>query len=150
MRFFTAIALMLAAVAGCSRVDQFNVVVRNETTAPLTVVLTKDGPPFEAKWAAPEDLAIGSPSAEEEHGFVVLPPGREAEVAVEGRFDRGTRGVVRVYRGEPDISAMNAIHRTSPDRIDVPLTPGFNSFVIAEADGRLKSVRGAAPTTMPK
>ena len=87
----------------------------------MTIALTKDGPPFERLWAAPEDLAIESPKADEQHGYVVLPPGREADVSVEGKFDRGTRGFLRVYRGEPDISGMIAIGPVSPNRLDVPL-----------------------------
>jgi hypothetical protein len=153
MRFVAAISgivLACVTVTGCTRVDKFDIVVRNETTEPLTVVLTKDGPPFESKWAAPEDLAIESPKADEEHGFVVLPPGREADVSLEGRFDRSSRGVLRVYRGELDISTMNAIRPSSPDRLDVMLQPGLNRLVIADRDGRLKHVQNAGPATTPK
>jgi hypothetical protein len=129
--------MLLGVVAGCSRTDKFDVSVRNETTGPLTLALTKDGPPFERLWAGPEDLAIESPRADEQHGFVVLPPGKDADVSIEGKFDSQTRGYLRVYRGDLAISDMNAIGKSSPNRLDLMLTPGPNRFVIVDADGKL-------------
>ena len=126
---------------GCARTEKFDVSVRNETRTPLTLALTKDGPPFEHVWAGPEDLAIESPRADEQHGFVVLPPGREADVSVQGKFDRGTRGYLRVYRGDLQISDMTAIGPASPNRLDLPLTPGPNRFVIDDTTGRLEAGR---------
>jgi hypothetical protein len=132
-----AVAGISLLLVGCARTDKFDVSVRNDTAGPLTLALTKDGPPFERVWAGPEDLAIESPRADEQHGFVVLPPGKEADVAIEGKFDRGTRGYLRVYRGDLQISDMTAIGPASPNRIDLPLQPGTNRFVIADANGRL-------------
>ena len=126
-----------ATAVGCARAERFDIVVRNDTRDPLTLALTKDGPPFERLWASPEDLAIESPRADEAHGYVVLRPDGEAEVSVEGRFDRGTRGYLRVYRGDLPISDMNAIGPASPNRLDLPLRPGPNRFVIGDAGGRL-------------
>ena len=34
------------ALAGCARTEQFDITVRNDTETPLTIALTKDGPPF--------------------------------------------------------------------------------------------------------
>ena len=140
------ISLACAALPGCARTENFDITVRNDTVAPLTIALTKDGPPFERMWAGPEDLAIESPKADEQHGYVVLPPGREAEVSVAGKFDRGTRGYLRVYRGEPDISGMIAIGPVSPNRLDVPLRPGANRVAIVEENGRLVRQRGVPAT----
>lgn len=128
-------------MVGCTRPDKFDIVVRNDTAGPLTLALTKDGPPFERLWAAPEDLAIESPQAEEQHSYVVLPAGREAEVSVEGRFDAGTRGYLRVYRGEPLIPEMVAMSPASPNRLDLRLRPGPNRFVIGDSAGRLVEKR---------
>ena len=139
-------ALLLAALTGCARTEQFDVSVRNDTRSPLTLALTKDGPPFEPLWASPEDLAIQSPRADEKHGYVVLPPGKEGDVSLQGKFDSGTRGYLRVYRGDLQISEMNAIHATSPNRLDLPLSPGRNVFVIVQSAGRLAEQRdGEAP-----
>ncbi len=147
MRHFLAILACCAGFVGCARTETFNITVRNDTKTPLTLALTKDGPPFERVWASPEDLAVESPKADEQHGYVVLPAGREADVpAVEGRFDGGTRGYLRVYRGDLGISDMNAISGASPNRIDLLLKPGVNRFVIAESAGRLVEARETAAT----
>jgi hypothetical protein len=142
-----AIAALLAAImTGCSRTEKFDVTVRNSTQSSVTLALTKDGPPFEALWASPEDLAIQSPNAEEKHGYVVLPPGKEGDVSVQGKFDKGTRGYLRVYRGDLQVSEMNAIRSDSPNRLDLPLSPGRNVFVIVDSHGRLAEQRdGDAP-----
>lgn len=137
-------------LTGCARTDTFDLSVRNETPGPLTLALTKDGPPFERIWASPEDLAIESPRADEQHGYVVLPPGREADVTVKGKFDSQTRGFLRVYRGQLNLSEMNAIGPASQNRLDLLLRPGVNRFVIVEVAGRLAEageVPGRAATT---
>jgi hypothetical protein len=145
-------ALLAAIVTGCTRTEKFDVTVRNSTQSSLTLALTKDGPPFEAVWASPEDLAIQSPGADEKHGYVVLPPGKEGDVSVEGKFDKGTRGYLRVYRGDLQVSEMNAIRSDSPNRVDLPLSPGRNVFVIVDTHGRLAEHRdgeASAPAPMP-
>jgi hypothetical protein len=149
-----AVGVLLAGiVTGCTRTEKFDVTVRNGTQSSLTLALTKDGPPFEPLWASPEDLAIQSPNAEEKHGYVVLAPGKEGDVSVQGKFDRGTRGYLRVYRGDLQVSEMNAIKSNSPNRLDIILAPGRNVFVIVDARGRLEEQRNgdgegsAAPAT---
>lgn len=139
------IATACLTFAGCARKEAFDIVVRNETRGAITVALTKDGPPFEALWAGPEDLAIASPRADEQHGFAVLEPGQEADVSLEGRFQSGVRGYVRAYRGDLLISDMTAIGPASPNRIDLPLRPGINRIVVGEENGRLVHKRGATP-----
>ena len=138
-----AVALAGLLFTGCARTESFEVFVRNETAEPVTLVLTKSGPPFERLWAAPEDLAIESPDSDERHGYVLLEPDREADVALTGRFDRNSRGYLRVYRGDLQISDMSAIGPVSPNRIDLPLRPGPNTFVVRDAGGRLSA--GEAP-----
>jgi hypothetical protein len=153
MRLVHAMAFVLFAsvsLTGCARTEKFEITVRNDTGGPVTIALTKDGPPFERVWAGPEDLAIESPKADEQHGYLMLPAGKEGEVAVAGKFDRGTRGYVRVYRGDLQISDMIAIGPVSPNRLDVPLRPGANRIVIGQSQGRLTEVRGeSAATTAP-
>jgi hypothetical protein len=129
---------LLIVLAGCSRHEKFDVSVLNHTNGALTLALTKDGPPFERVWASPEDLAIESPKADEKHGYVVLPAGKSADVSVEGTFDSSTHGYLRVYRGDLQISQMNAINGSSPNRLDIQLRPGVNKFVIGDdREGRL-------------
>ena len=131
------IAVVCFAAVGCARKESFDVSVRNGTDGPLTLVLTKDGPPFERLWAAPEDLAIESPRAEEQHSYLVLPANRDADINLEGKFDRGTRGYLRVYRGDLPIPEMVAIGPASPNRLDLRLEPGANRFVIVDSGSRL-------------
>jgi hypothetical protein len=149
-------SVCLVGCGGCARTEKFDVTVRNDTAGPVTIALTKDGPPFERVWASPEDLAIESPKANEQHGYLMLPPGKVADVSVQGKFDGGTNGYVRVYRGDLQISDMIAIGPSSPNRLDVPLRPGANAIVVGEAKGRLAEMRGTeapgaepAPTTVP-
>lgn len=141
--------IALVALSGCARTEAFDIKVRNATAEPVTLVLTKNGPPFEPLWASPEDLAVESPDNDEQHSYAVLAPGQEADVSLKGRFDSGTRGFLRVYRGDLDLSAMAATGSTSPNRLDLRLRPGPNRFVIAEDGGRLWAgdtrARAAAP-----
>jgi len=80
------VTLFLAALTGCTPTQSFDISVHNQTNNPVTLWLTKDGPPFEPLWASPEDLAIQSPGADEKHGYVVLPPGKEGDVSVQGKI----------------------------------------------------------------
>ena len=141
---FTTLAVGLAALAGCARTEAFDIGVRNGTREPVTLVLTKNGPPYERLWAAPEDLAVESPDNDEQHSFVVLAPDRQADVALTGRFDQGSRGFLRVYRGDLDISDLSAIGPASPNRVDLPLRPGVNRFSIVDRGGRLAAARPTA------
>ena len=148
MTFVLGLVAVCSAFGGCSRTETFNILVRNDTRTPVTLTLAKNGPPFERVWASPEDLAVESPAADEEHSYLVLPPGREAEVpTVTGRFSGGTRGFLRVYRGDLDVSDMNAISPASPNRLDLPLKPGTNRFVIAQSGGRLVAAKQDAPAS---
>ena len=153
MRLVHALAFVAFAsvlLVGCSRTEKFDITVRNDTGGPVTIALTKDGPPFEPVWASPEDLAIGSPKADEQHGYLMLPAGKEADVSVQGKFDSGTRGYLRVYRGDLQISDMVAIGPGSPNRLDVPLRPGPNRVVVGQSQGRLAEKRDTGvPSTAP-
>jgi hypothetical protein len=137
----------MCSLVGCARTESFDVTVRNETTVPLTLALTKDGPPFEPLWAAPEDLAIQSPRADEKHSYLVLQPGKQGDVSVTGKFESRTHGYLRAYRGDLQLSDMNAMGPSSPSRLDLPLSPGRNLFVIAESGGRLVEKRDPGPST---
>jgi hypothetical protein len=149
MRFVPRLFLLLlacVAFTGCSRTDTFDIAVRNDTAGPLTLALAKDGPPYEQTWASPEELAIESPRADERHAYLMLEPGKEGYVTLKGKFDRNTRGYLRAYRGDLQISEMNAIGPASTNRLDLLLRPGPNAFVIMDAGGRLTERRDASPS----
>ena len=103
MRFAFSIAFAVFAtllLTGCARTEKFDVSVRNDTSSPLTLALTKDGPPFEHVWAGPEDLAEAAASG-----------GWSAGTRVEERYQatlKGVHGPVRAVRLRADGGAPSA------------------------------------------
>jgi len=128
-RFVTSAAMLL--LVGCGgKVRTFDVSVSNDTTQPITVWLTKDGPPQEKTWRSPEDLAIESPAGARIAG-VTIPPGQSAATGkVKGRFAEGTVAILRVYGGDYTFSELLAVSRGSPNRADVPIYPGVSRFSV--------------------
>jgi len=125
--------LLLFAIMGCSGgTRHFKVSIKNELPRPVTIALTKDGPPFEAPWASPEDVAARRATPDTASGFRVVDPGRTASVNdIVGRFEKGSKAVLRVYSGSMTFREMLD---TAPgsNRVDVILTPGQNQFVVRE------------------
>src|SRR5687768_12016867 len=128
-------ALLLASAFGCSsaRTQTYDIHVTNSTSGPVTISLAKDGPPYEAAWASPEDLAIESPRYRERGGMGVIPPGKTASTEkLTGRFEANAQGYLRVYAGDLTISEMLSKSRGSPGRVDVPLVPGRNDIRVED------------------
>jgi hypothetical protein len=134
-------ALLLALLAvGCSdtKTYSFQVSVKNATNRPLTIWLVKEGPPAEQGWRSPEQLAMSVPGHEERISGKVLPPGKTADTgAIEGKFDPGTYAWLRVYDGPQRLSDILAVSRGNPARVDVPLDPGENRFIVTDQVGRI-------------
>ena len=152
-RTLVVLPLLVASfLVGCSsaRTERFDVTVRNDTPRPLTLALVKDGPPYEAAWATPEDFAIDSSRRREEWAGKAgrlrgLPPGKTAEVAgLTGQFAAGTRAFLRVYNGDLTVSQMLSKAHDSPDRVDVILVPGANDLTVVP-DGSAIKVRADRP-----
>ncbi len=124
---------------GCAtRSETFDVSVKNESAQPVTVWLTKDGPPEEDGWRSPESIAINFVVKDEKIGGVIVPTGKTATTGKrKARLERGTSAVLRVYRGEMRMSELLANGADSPDRADVTLNAGVNRLVVREAQGRL-------------
>ena len=96
-------AALLAASLGCSsaHTQTYDINVTNATAGPVTISLAKDGPPYEAAWATPEDLAIESPRYRERGGMGVIPAGKTASVEkLTGKFEPNAQGYLRVYAGD--------------------------------------------------
>src|SRR4051812_1794919 len=144
--------LAVPALVGCSptSTERFDVTVRNDTPNPLTLALVKDGPPYEAAWATPEDFAIDSAHRREDWAGKTgrlngLPPGKTAEVrGLTGQFEAGTRAFLRVYNGDLTVSQMLSKGPDSPDRVDVILVPGANELTVVP-DGSAIKVRVDRP-----
>jgi hypothetical protein len=132
----TITVLLLAALAmGCSHSRTYQVSVTNQTAEPITFGLVKQGDPFEQKWASPEDAAIygDKPSAET---WGAIGPGKTAtSVQVKGKFRSNAEAYLRVYEGKLDLPEILAVSRGQPNRLDLPLTPGYNKFVIVDENG---------------
>jgi hypothetical protein len=149
-------ALLLVAGSGCQsdfKPRTYSVNVTNESSSPVTVWLTKDGPAYERGWQSPEDLAAEARGAGEMVAGVVVPPGKTASVGpVHGTFASDTNAILRVYLGQHNFSDLLAISRGSPDRKDYELdaSPARNDFTIVDRNGSVLVERsgGGGPVNM--
>ena len=94
-----AILAAFIFLTACSSSDQrtFELSVTNRSDGPITVWLTKNGPPYEDNWLSPEDLVQNSPKMSDRIPGVQISPGRTAEAKVSGQFDPDTQAILRVY-----------------------------------------------------
>ena len=139
LRNLTAVSLLVLA-AGCTTTQKFHVSVKNNTDAPITVGLVKEGDPYQKQWASPEQAAIKGdrPSAEM---WAAVPPGRTVDAGeVEGRFRRNARAVLRVYKGDLNLAGILAVSRDQPERYDLTLQPGPNHVIVFDREGQIIAV----------
>ncbi|HEX5241712.1 MAG TPA: hypothetical protein VFW23_00515 [Tepidisphaeraceae bacterium] len=128
----TLVLLVLLCVAGCAgNVRNFQISLTNDTPNPLTIALTKSGPPFEAKWAAPEDVAAKHVTPDQTSGMMVIQPSKTVNSTVSGRFEKNSEPVLRVYPGAMTFSEMLSA-KTGVNRFDLPLTDGSNKFIVRQ------------------
>jgi hypothetical protein len=143
-RVLLAAVLLGFGAPGCSSAQKrtYEVTVKNESTRPVTVWLTKNGPPYEQGWKAPEDLAIELPVGDERIAGVVVPAGRTASTGqVVGHFAPGVQAILRVYLGQKGFDEILAISRGSPDRMEIVLKPGANDILLKSDEFGRVSVR---------
>jgi len=148
-----ALLLMVFSAIGCSstRTLTFDVTVRNETEHPITIWLTKDGPPWETAWLAPEHIASRAPGHEERIGGILVPPGKTAYTGeIQGEFAPGSYAWVRVYDGQyRDFSDLLAVGPRSVNRVDHALDEGRNLLVVRRISGRIAVEDEGEGVTMP-
>lgn len=139
MNRLLAIAGLLSVVGCGPTTREYSISVKNTYDQPMTIVLTKDGPPMDLSWLPPEDLAamLNAPPEARVNG-VVIPPGKSADQTRTSKFDSSTNAVLRIYNGEQTPMTMVGVSRGSPNRQDILLNPGPNAFVI---DKNGKAVR---------
>jgi hypothetical protein len=140
MRTLTVL-LLAAFVLGCSHSRIYQVSVTNQTGEPITFGVVKQGEPYEQKWASPEDEAITgiTPSPDM---WAAIPPGKTAtSPQLKGRFHSNAEAYLRVYQGNLDLPGILSVSRGQPNRLDLPLTPGFNKFVVTDEDGHFTAHR---------
>jgi len=149
MRRLMGAVLLGLGCTGCfteSRV--YDVHVRNNTSGPVTLWLTKDGPPEEAGWERPESLALGKLQDDGPLGGVIVPARGVASTGpVKGQFYRDTGAELRIYTGSNTFAEILAIGRDSLLRMDYSLKPGRNDLTLTDGtDGR---VRVSTPSVAP-
>ncbi len=141
MKYLLMLACLLLGMVGCSSTETrtYDISVRNSTDHPITIWLTKDGPPAEKGWRSPEEIAISAPGHEERIGGMVVPAGKTAYTEpVKGEFEPGCYAWIRVYDGKySSFSELLAVSAKSPDRYDYALDVGKNSLVVLERNGRV-------------
>lgn len=119
---------------GCQSYEKrvYDVTLKNDSTGPVTVWLTKDGPPYEPGWLAPEDLAIESPKGPTHviSGLVVASGKTAFTGPRKGQFEPQTRAVLRVYAGQLKFEEMLATSEDDKRRIDLRLHPGVSDLVV--------------------
>jgi hypothetical protein len=138
LRTILVLAGLLAV--GCSSTQKvgFDITVKNDTDRPITIWLTKDGPPAEKGWRSPEQIAMSVPAHEERIAGMLVNPGKTAFTGpITGEFARGSYPFLRIYDGRYDrFSDLLAVSR-GDRRIDQPLDAGKNQFVVRDVKGRL-------------
>lgn len=148
------VALALVLLAGCSTTQKrtYDISVRNATEGPITLWLTKDGPPYDAGWLAPEHIAASAPAHEERISGVVVPPGKTAYTGpLTGEFEPNTTAILRIYGNKyPSFSDLLAVPPRSPERIDHPLDPGKSMLVVTKRAGKLQVADDPTPTPESK
>lgn len=133
---FSAGALLLLSLAtGCNQYDErrFTLEVKNNSARPITIGLTKNGPPSEVAWESPEDRAIMDPRNTGVGWGQVVPPGRTAYINdVIAYFEPNTSAFLRVYLGDLPLNDLLAIGRESRNRLDIRLREGTTAFTIVD------------------
>lgn len=111
----------------------FTVEVQNISTTPISVALTKNGPPKEDHWYAPEDLP---PALADRHWGMLVRPGQTVTLGPQlGHFRENVAAVLRVYSGNPTVEEALAYGRKDPGRLDIVLWEGKSSYVINDPGG---------------
>lgn len=126
----------IGLTTGCQpavEIRSYDLTLSNQLPDPVTVFLTKNGPPDEQGWLAPEQLAAGPINQDSEYNGQVVPAGGGLDIRnIHGRFRRTTLAILRVYRQTGTLEDIAAIGPNDPRRLEVRLDPGVNELIIGE------------------
>src|SRR3954454_9975352 len=143
-----SLILVCLCIVGCHSYEKrvYDVTVQNNSSVPITIWLTKDGPPYEPGWLAPEDIAIESPKQPEKIiGGVVVPQGKSADTGpIKGQFEPSTHAVLRVYAGQLNFDELLAAPGDEKRRIDMTVHPGRTNLTVTGGAARI-DVQETAP-----
>jgi hypothetical protein len=143
---FALLVTVAATMLGCVRTETYQLAIKNATAEPITLWLTKDGPPAEAGWRSPEQLAMQPVKGEKLAGALVEPGELAMTGPRTGHFDQHTQAWLRIYGGAHTLSELLAISRGSPNRLDEPLEPGQHAWTVVEVNGALDLIPGIQQT----
>ena len=150
MRYGIGAVLMIGLLAGCQSGpanEVYHIAVTNQTDQPLTVGLAYPQGDYEG-WATPEQIAIARPDLmDRKWGLEVLPP--DKGVVLVGIKGPPEGAWLRVYEGNKTITQLMAVGARSADRLDLPLRPGKNRYVITNPKVRLEAQRADWPGALP-
>ena len=125
--------LFILLAAGCQSAEtrSYDITVLNRLHEPITVFLTKTGPPDERGWLSPEQLASLPISEDTARAGTVIGPRNVAHIGnARGVFGADTFAVLRVYRRVGTLEDYSALSPGNPKRLDVYLHPGVNHLLI--------------------
>ena len=131
--------LLAVCLLGCGSSKSYQVEVTNRTEQPVTLWLTKDGPPAEEGWYAPEELGAIAESDRPSYDLAIVPPGRTGYTGkVSGKFPEGTHAILRVYDGQKELfHILEDIKAGRSARADHVLKPGTSRLAVVRQMGRL-------------
>ncbi|MEA2709478.1 MAG: hypothetical protein QOF78_2079 [Phycisphaerales bacterium] len=134
-----AYLMLIFVLAGCGAGKSYQVEVKNQTNGPVTLWLTKDGPPKEDGWYSPEEIDAMPENARPAYDLAIVPPGKTGFTGkVAGEFPKGTAAVLRVYEGSKELfHIVEDAKAGRQNRSDHVLKPGMNRLSVVEHSGRL-------------
>lgn len=130
------LGFMLSGI-GCTARGNFDVVVRNDTTEPLSAGFIKAGGPMDPKWTTPAEITILSPQLTDRHWGTLVPAGKAVRIAASSSFSPGSAAFIRIYAGDLLVNELVAISPGNPDMVQRPLDNGQTIVVVKRMDGQL-------------
>ena len=137
-KLFILLLLAISALAaGCEPPAEervYDIQLENNLSVPVTIFMTKTGPPQEVDWLSPEELASNPINQDPPHVGVVIPAGGGARRdGIVGHFWPNSDAVLRVYRNSGTLEQFAAISHDDPARLDLYLHVGFNNFILTDS-----------------
>lgn len=115
--------LLVLSAACSSHTGTWDITVTNKLPDAVTIWLTKAKGPYQGGWEPPEVAAVGN-TVSHRLGGAIVDAGQTVHTRITRKIESDNVAVLRIYR-TTDVNAMLAMSRPNPNRIDVPMDPGF-------------------------